>query len=374
MKTIHWYYLDELNNRHGPVEAEVLISMKAAGRDVMIYCSGMDGWMPISDVDQIAAKEFVLDGSVSHRNSRSFARLEASDIGELRGLCQGVIADGALVRQEVDYLRSWLTARPELIGAWPCNILHKRVEAVLSDGQVTQEESSSLAAFIQRLLQPTMDLPSLDNVEPSVLFDSPVPDIIFANRSFCLTGDFAFGPKSKCEDEIVFRGGYIDSSVTSTTQYVVVGGLGSGAWAHRNYGRKIEKATELRGQGKPVSIICESDWLSALKQAPAITRSIDEVATTFTRSTAICGSLSGKAFVLTGTLPVLSRDEARAIIEAAGGKVSGSVSGKTHYVVAGEEAGTKLDKARALGVAVLDEAGLRALLDKNTTAGGGVAP
>jgi DNA ligase, NAD-dependent len=74
------------------------------------------------------------------------------------------------------------------------------------------------------------------------------------------------------------------------------------------------------------------------------------------------GALAGKTFVLTGTLPTLTRDEAKALIEAAGGKVSGSVSGKTHYVVAGEEAGSKLDKARALGVTILDEAGLKALL------------
>lgn len=72
--------------------------------------------------------------------------------------------------------------------------------------------------------------------------------------------------------------------------------------------------------------------------------------------------LQGLTFVLTGTLPTLTREAATALIAAAGGKVSGSVSKKTNYVVAGEEAGSKLDKAQALGVAVIDEAGLRRLL------------
>jgi DNA ligase (NAD+) len=72
--------------------------------------------------------------------------------------------------------------------------------------------------------------------------------------------------------------------------------------------------------------------------------------------------LLGMTLVLTGTLPALSRDDARALIEAAGGKVAGSVSKKTHFVIAGAEAGSKLDKAAELGIAVLDEAGLLALL------------
>lgn len=76
------------------------------------------------------------------------------------------------------------------------------------------------------------------------------------------------------------------------------------------------------------------------------------------------GTLSGKTFVLTGTLPTLSRSEAKAMIEAVGGKVSGSVSKKTGYVVAGEEAGSKLTKANELGIPVIGEDELRAMIEK----------
>jgi DNA ligase (NAD+) len=74
------------------------------------------------------------------------------------------------------------------------------------------------------------------------------------------------------------------------------------------------------------------------------------------------GALAGKTLVLTGTLPTLSREQATELILAAGGKVTGSVSKKTDYVVAGEEAGSKLTKAEQLGIAILDEPGLRELL------------
>ncbi|TAG26135.1 MAG: NAD-dependent DNA ligase LigA [Burkholderiales bacterium] len=76
-------------------------------------------------------------------------------------------------------------------------------------------------------------------------------------------------------------------------------------------------------------------------------------------------TLAGKTFVLTGTFPTLSRDQAKDLLEAAGAKVSGSVSKKTSYVVAGADAGSKLDKAAELGIPVLDEAAMRALLHIN---------
>ena len=74
--------------------------------------------------------------------------------------------------------------------------------------------------------------------------------------------------------------------------------------------------------------------------------------------------LQGKTLVLTGTLPNLSRSDAKVLIETAGGRVSGSVSKKTDYLVAGEAAGSKLTKAEILGVTVLSEADLTAMLQK----------
>jgi DNA ligase (NAD+) len=74
------------------------------------------------------------------------------------------------------------------------------------------------------------------------------------------------------------------------------------------------------------------------------------------------GPLAGKAFVLTGTLPTLTREQATEAIIAAGGRVTGSVSRKTDYVVAGESPGSKLAQAERLGVAVIDEDGFRELV------------
>ena len=91
---------------------------------------------------------------------------------------------------------------------------------------------------------------------------------------------------------------------------------------------------------------------------------------TSTSATQKSDSLSGLTFVLTGTLPEMTRGEASALILARGGKVSGSVSKKTSYVVAGEEAGSKLARARELGITVLDKDEFLKLLEESDRKGG----
>ncbi|UCV02270.1 NAD-dependent DNA ligase LigA [Dechloromonas denitrificans] len=127
----------------------------------------------------------------------------------------------------------------------------------------------------------------------------------------------------------------------------------------------------LSGAGIPGEVITAlGDWMQArgnrgLLAAVATRR--DELLAALPAATGQDGAeapLAGKTCVLTGTLPTLKRDEAKAMIEAAGGKVAGSVSKKTDFVVAGEEAGSKLEKALELGVSVIDETELLKLLEK----------
>jgi DNA ligase (NAD+) len=103
----------------------------------------------------------------------------------------------------------------------------------------------------------------------------------------------------------------------------------------------------------------------AVKKNVQLIRHLDSLKLKMTAEKRVTTStLQGLTFVLTGTLPNLTRDDAKEKIESAGGRVSGSVSKKTNYVVAGEEAGSKLDKATSLGVTVLSEDGLLELLEK----------
>jgi DNA ligase (NAD+) len=92
----------------------------------------------------------------------------------------------------------------------------------------------------------------------------------------------------------------------------------------------------------------------------ALVEKLRKAGVNFTEPRAVVagGPLSGQTFVITGTLPTLSRSKATAMIEAAGGRVTGSVSKSTDFLLAGEEAGSKLEKAKSLGVEIIDEADL----------------
>jgi DNA ligase (NAD+) len=116
----------------------------------------------------------------------------------------------------------------------------------------------------------------------------------------------------------------------------------------------VESLCEIEDFGL-ITAECVTDYFSHPQNSALCQRLIDAGLVTCTTAVTVDERFAGMTFVLTGTLPTMSRDEASELIRQRGGKVAGSVSKKTTYVVAGEAAGSKLTKAQSLGVTVIDE-------------------
>lgn len=160
-------------------------------------------------------------------------------------------------------------------------------------------------------------------------------------KVFVITGTLPRRSRDACKAAIEAAGGAVKSSVSRKTDYLVAG---------EKAGSKLTKAQELG-----VGILDEDALDSLLESAAAASAAAGP-------STDQAQALAGLNFVVTGTLPRRSRDEAKAAIEAGGGRVTGSVSKKTDYLLAGEKAGSKLSKAEGLGIPVLDEDAFDAML------------
>ena len=94
--------------------------------------------------------------------------------------------------------------------------------------------------------------------------DDPAPPLEWNESVFVMTGRFAYGTRAACEQEIVSRGGQLAANVTKRTTYLVLGTFGSDDWSHSSFGRKLERACELKSAGGEIYIITEDHWAGAL--------------------------------------------------------------------------------------------------------------
>ena len=282
---------------------------------------------------------------------------------QLLRICRGFLQDNFLSEDEIRELGNWLELHQEVLGEWPGNVIAQRVQQVLADGIVTEQERAGLQKLLEKAAGARPEVKVALTLATRLPVDEPPPNVVFQGRSFCFTGEFILGSREKCQQSVLERGGLCHDKVMSTTDFLVIGTVASRRWAHEVYGRKIEAAVSLKDSGHGLAIISEEHWTGFLGQFPP--NGMPGLAWCKGRRASIRneparpkGPLAGKTLVLTGTLPHLKREEAAAKIEAAGGKVSSSVSKKTDYVVAGAEAGSKLGKAQQLGVKIIDEAEL----------------
>ena len=195
------------------------------------------------------------------------ARVAERSISELLGLCKGMICDGVISEAEAFALRAWMVANPLALDQFPANILARRLDRILADHQIDEDERRDLFELMQSVVgEPTDDdFPS--NRSTTLPLDDPAPALTFAEREYVFTGKMVYGTRRACENAVLLRGGSVGKSVTLRTHVLVVGTLGSIAWKESTHGTKILRALEIRETGQPIHLVGESHWVEHLGSA-----------------------------------------------------------------------------------------------------------
>lgn len=183
---------------------------------------------------------------------------------ELIGLCKGVIADKKVCQLEATFLLQWLQANPNIFEEFPANLFYSRLAEMLEDGNLDDEEAQELLLILQDITgekgQQGVGACTIDGI-----YDDPMPDLVFFDRTFCLTGTFVCSKRKDVQRQIEERGGRVVKNITMTGCILVVGPIASETWVHSTYGRKIKLALEAKEKGKPIYIVTEEHVVMALE-------------------------------------------------------------------------------------------------------------
>lgn len=183
-------------------------------------------------------------------------------VHELLGVTKGIVADGRVSTDEVELLRAWMTSNPEAASAWPGNVLADRIARIYADGHADEDEREELRHLLEDLVGGRTE--DTGNPATRLPLDDPPPALRFNGAVYVFTGRFFSGTRQWCQNAVESRGGATSNSVTRQTNYLVVGAVGSRDWKHTSFGRKIQKAVEVRSDGRPLAIVAEDHWTTCL--------------------------------------------------------------------------------------------------------------
>ena len=309
-----------------------------------------------------------------------------SDMQRLQGILAGILSDGLITEEELQVLDVWVAERMYLKSCWPYDQLEDIIAHLMRDGRIDAQEHEALLQFFGEFVS-SGERNAVGVLERGVTVSgvcSFAPAIEFEKRYFCFTGTSERCAKKELASFVVKLGGNVHEDVRDDTDFLVIGAKGNPCWAYACYGRKVEDAVDRRRNGQQIAIVHEYDFWQAVDQAP-ISQERGETArvpvksvgnrvvdhrpktrrrkiSTEIRGTPASQALAGKTLVVTGTLAKYTREEIEELIARHGGRAASSVSKSTDYLVAGEKAGSKLDKAKKLGVKILSEAEFDRLL------------
>jgi len=197
-----------------------------------------------------------------------YYNLITSDMQKLQGMLAGIAMDGKIEKDELETLREWLSEHESLRTMWPFDEINSLITEILCDGIIDNQEHHVLLNFCSQFISDSigtiLDLPiEKDLLRTGVC--SMMPDIIFNDKSFCITGSPEKGRKSDLTKIIDELGGIISERIRKNLNYLIIGAHGNECWAFACYGRKVETAMNYRKEGFPIQIVHEFDFWDAVE-------------------------------------------------------------------------------------------------------------
>lgn len=197
-------------------------------------------------------------------SERLYYKATTCSMQKLQGILHGIMADGKITKEELLGLESWLADNEHLSTYYPYDEIFALVTAVLKDGIVSPDEEKLLKAFFSQFVEATGKTCILSKEEAAMLAKQGIcaldPEIDFTEHEFCFTGKSVKATRSEIAKLVNNAGGHYHDAVTAKTNYLIVGNDGNSCWAFSCYGRKVEKAIELRKKGQHIVIVNELDF------------------------------------------------------------------------------------------------------------------
>lgn len=191
-----------------------------------------------------------------------------ADIQRLHAMLGGILADGRISEAELRGLVDWQNDHQHLKTCWPYDEVESLIMAVLEDKVIDEKEHKALNAFFSEFItvldQRTLKNPAVSQGETFMGLCAVCPEVEFVGSKFCFTGSSTRYTRKKLAEIVSRLGGEVLSSMSAEVGYLVIGADGNPCWAYACYGRKVERAVELRKAGSRLLIIHEHDFHDAV--------------------------------------------------------------------------------------------------------------
>lgn len=207
------------------------------------------------------------DGQPTYQYRANLANNLRKSIDHMVGLCRGILCDGEVNAKEAQIFAQWVKLNKELLKNSIFGAVISRVERIYGDGKIDDEEREELAEIMRTIGGYMEKEAGIESKASAFPLCQPAPAIRFTGSEFVITGKCVFGKRASVADEITKIGGLIAVHPTHSTKYLLIGHFASRDWIHESYGRKIERAMQLKAERTGIAIISEAHWLDELKNA-----------------------------------------------------------------------------------------------------------